>query len=241
MSGLLASSQTRLYDARTRQQQPVTVPNTAVRLLTRTSKMPGPSWSLPAHEACPRANGTICDGCYASKGCYQYPSTRNAQAVRFAWTVESMRTAAGRQQWIEHMLCAIRQSQCQYFRVHDSGDMFNVAYAESWLAVCARLPDVKFWIPTRAWQQPAGSLPLFDPLLNTLRQLAQLINVTVRPSALNFGEHAPVIPGLHAGTTAAMPDVLRARQCPAYEQGGTCGDCRACWDVKDTPVSYCKH
>lgn len=82
---------------------------------------------------------------------------------------------------------------------------------------------------------------MFDPLLNTLRKLAQLPNVTVRPSALNFGDHAPQVAGLHAGSTAGMSDVFRAWQCPAPAQGGQCGECRVCWEVKDMPVSYCKH
>ena len=238
MSTLQASSQLCLHDATT---PFATVPGTKVRLLTKTTKMPGPSWSLPAHKACPRANGTICDSCYASKGCYRYTTTQQAQAARFAWTVESMRTPPGRAEWIATMVSAIRETGTAYFRVHDSGDMFNVAYAECWLEVCRQLPCVKFWIPTRAWQQPSGALPLFDPLLSTLRKLASLPNVVVRPSALNFGEHAPVIAGLHAGSTADMPDVFRAFQCPAYRQGGNCGDCRKCWEAKDTPVSYCRH
>jgi hypothetical protein len=119
--------------------------------------------------------------------------------------------------------------------------MFNVAYADCWHAVCAALPGVRFWIPTRSWQQPKSALPVFDPLLNTLRKLATLPNVTVRPSALDFGDSAPVIAGLHAGSTAAVTDGRLATQCPAPQQGGNCGDCRTCWDAKDTAVSYSRH
>ena len=238
MSDLSASCQNHLRDA-TRKRY-ATVPGTAVRLLTRTSKMPGPSWSLPAHRACPRANGTICDRCYGARGCYTYSSTRNAQAVRFRWTVQCMRTEEGIQSWVSTMADAIRRSRALYFRVHDSGDMFNVAYAQAWLQVCRMLPDIQFWIPTRAWQSPV-SLPVFDPLLDVLRQMAQLPNVTVRPSALNFGDHAPEVDGLHSGSTAAMPDIFRAWQCPAKRQNGMCGDCRMCWDAKDVPVSYNRH
>jgi len=244
MSGLLASSQKCLRDATAPKECRATVPGTTVRLLTKTWKMPGPSWSLPAHKACPRACGTICDDCYADPkhgGRYGCRNVQNAQHARFQWTVESMRTADGRQQWIEYMAAAIRLSRCQYFRVHDSGDMFSVAYVECWLTVCSQMPDVQFWIPTRAWQQPAGPLPVFDPLLNTLRKLASLPNVTVRPSALNFGDHPSVVPGLHAGTAADMPDVFRARQCPAHQQGNQCGNCRTCWDEKTVPVSYARH
>jgi hypothetical protein len=139
------------------------------------------------------------------------------------------------------MVQAIRETGFGYFRVHDSGDMFNVSYAECWLEVCRMLPEVRFWIPTRAWQTPKSVLPVFDPLLNTLRMLASLPNVTVRPSALNFGEHAPQVAGLHAGSTAGMPDVFRAWQCPAPKQGGMCGDCRTCWDSREVPISYRPH
>src|SRR5436189_1463554 len=171
MSDLQAWSQNSLRHATTRQTRNATVPGTTVRLLTQTSKMPGPSWSLPAHKACPRANGTICDNCYASKGCYRFSITQNAQQARFAWTVESMRTPAGRAAWIAHMVKSIRDTGCEYFRVHDSGDMFNVAYAQCWLEVCRAMPEVRFWIPTHPWQESVGPLPMSDPLVNVLRIL----------------------------------------------------------------------
>lgn len=217
------------------------VPGTTNALLTQTSKMPGPSWSLPAGESCPRRCGTICEHCYAEKGCYVWQVVQDAQWARFNWTRACMKTAEGRALWVSTMVNAIRAVGCDYFRVHDSGDMFSPAYADCWLAVCSAMPEVKFWIPTRSWQQPSGILPVFDPIMNTLRRMAKLPNVTVRPSALNFGDYAPKVAGLHAGSTAAMPDMFRARQCPAYLQDGHCLDCRTCWDDKTAPVSYNAH
>jgi hypothetical protein len=126
-----------------------------------------------------------------------------------------------------------------YFRVHDSGDMFNAAYAQCWLEVCKALPETKFWIPTRAWQMPSGPLPLFDPIMATLRAMAALPNVTVRPSALNFGDAAPVATGLHAGSTSE--NTTDAHLCPAPSQGGHCDGCRTCWDARDIAVSYARH
>lgn len=212
------------------------VPGTTTALLTQTSKMPGPSWSLPAHRACPRANGSICGDCYASKGCYQFATTRDAQRARFDWTRDAIRTPEGRQSWVSAMVSAIQGES--YFRVHDSGDMFNATYADCWYQICVALPMTRFWIPTRAWQQPSGPLPVFDPLLNALRKLAALPNVTVRPSALNFGDAAPIVRGLHAGTTA---EFAGCHECPAPQQDGNCGDCRHCWDARDQAVSYTRH
>src|SRR5215831_4473 len=105
MPSLQASSQNCLRRATNSKRY--AVPGSTVGLLTQTSKMPGPSWSLPAHKACPRANGTICDDCYASKGCYAWRTTVHAQSVRFHWTVEAMRTPEGRAEWIAVMVAGI--------------------------------------------------------------------------------------------------------------------------------------
>ena len=62
-----------------------------------------------------------------------------------------------------------------------------------------------------------------------------------------LGEKRATIAGHDWGAPVAWhsallrPDVFRAWQCPAHNQGNQCGDCRACWDAKDMPVSYCKH
>ena len=168
-------------------------------------------------------------------------NVRHAQDVRFRWTAESMRSPDRARVWCATMIRAIRRTDSEYFRVHDSGDMFSPAYAYWWWRVCQDLPRIKFWVPTRAWQQPSGPLPIVDELMLQLRKLANLPNVTVRPSALNFGDHAPSVSGLHAGSTADCHDVLRVWQCPAHGQGNQCGTCRTCWDSKDLPIGYRRH
>ncbi len=217
------------------------VPGTTVSLLSNPSKMPGLAFGLPAHKACPRKKGTICDSCYAHKGCYSWKSAKHAQQTRFAWTRDCMRTDEGMMLWVSVMVQAIMKEE--YFRIHDSGDFFNVRYARAWVMVCRALPATKFWAPTRAWQGGVmGLLPVYDPLLNALRELAALPNVTVRPSALDFGDLPPVVQGLHAGSTADMSDASKAYQCPAKAKyDGHCGPCRHCWDNKTTPVNYPKH
>jgi hypothetical protein len=149
-----------------------------------------------------------------------------------------MKTPEGREQWVSAMAAAIQGEE--YFRVHDAGDMFSPAYAACWLEVCQRLTKTKFWIPTRAWQQPSGLLPVFDPILNTLQKLAALPNVTVRPSALDFGDPPPVVRGLDAGSTAEFA-AAGVWDCPAPTQDGHCGSCRHCWDEPAVPVTYDRH
>src|SRR4051812_19407617 len=182
--------------------------NTAV--LTVTSKMPGPSFSLPAGEACPNSHGSICGSCYATKGCYRYASTQTAQSARYTWVRSAMKTPESREQWVRTMVLAIRASKTEYFRGHDSGDFFNVAYVEAWTEVARRMPDVKFWFPTREYQAKASTdaFVVLNPRTAALQALAALPNVTVRPSALEVGDAAPVVPGLAAGSAVANAEAF---------------------------------
>lgn len=231
------------------------VPNTNCSILSNPSKMPGFAFGLPAHRSCPRANGSICDSCYASKGFYRMTNVQRTQQARFDWTRESLKTPAGVTLWIETMVTAIRAVTHnhleKYFRIHDSGDFFNAAYARMWVQVCRQLPDVKFWAPTRAWQQPTCNMAVDglkpfrvlgqeDSVMAEILKLATLPNVTIRPSALNFEDSAPRVAGLHAGSGAAET-TFDGFVCPAREQGNNCGDCRHCWHEKAVPVTYHKH
>ena len=219
------------------------LPDTTTSILTVTSKMPGPSFSLPAGLACPNSWGGVCGKCYAKGGCYGYSNVQAAQLARFHWAIECMRSPKGQQTFIDQVIRAIQYSRAPYFRGHDSGDFFNVAYVESWIRICEALPNVRFWFPTREYQvKPATNNPLAvfqpNPRMDAIRRLAALPNVTVRPSALAIGADAPVVPGLAAGSCVGNPNV---KQCPASQQNGECRDCRTCWDAPDVAVSYPLH
>lgn len=212
------------------------VPGTPIALLTNTSKMPSMSWSLPAHQACPAkvvAVGSICGSCYAAKGAYKWNSTMKAQRARFEWVVACMRSEAGMEEFVNVMVAAIGTRRAKYFRVHDSGDLFNPNYCRAWARIARALPGIKFWIPTRVWRfldRPAWR--------DVILELAGLDNVTMRPSALYFDDVAPIIDGMAAGTTATAS---AGYTCPAPKQGNSCGDCRVCWDRPDVAVSYHRH
>lgn len=203
-------------------------------LLSNTSKMPCPSWGLPAGKACPGAKygeGTICGSCYASKGNYGVPTVRHAQAERFRWTLALMKSPEGRDAFVAYMAAAIDAIGLPYFRVHDSGDLFSAAYAGCWERIARTLAHVRFWFPTRSYRIPA--------ILPSIRALAAMANVTVRPSALMLDAPAPVIEGLGAGSGATYSK--SDATCPAYRQDGECRACRFCWDQPTRPVLYPLH
>lgn len=199
----------------------ITVPDSTVRLLSVTEKMPCLSWSLPPIVSCPfmviGANH-ICSKCYGQRGHYIHKGVKNAQDVRFAWTVQSLRTKQGTDDWIAYMIAAIRaENYGGVFRAHDDGDLFSPLYVRAWIAVCQALPCTLFWFPTRSWQAPWWEELV---LLNSLP------NVVVRPSALEFEQDPPIIPGLSAGSGAKRVGY----NCPAHEQGNKCLTCRRCWE-----------
>jgi hypothetical protein len=211
------------------------VPGTRVSLLSAPSKMPGFSFGTTAGLSCPGAHygeNAICSDCYAKKGRYIFGVVRRAQRTRFEWARLCMRSQLGRDQFTGHMTDTIGEAEVRYprgyLRIHDSGDFFNPAYVRCWTQICAALPHMQFWAPTRSYRL------LFAPLLY---QLAALPNVTVRPSALLFGEAPPIIDGLAAGSGAAKTGY----NCPASQQNNACGDCRSCWTDKEKPIVYKLH
>lgn len=222
------------------------VPQTTTLLLTEARKMPCASWSLPAREACPYAFNagahTICAHCYADKGSYtRYPTVKRAQRARFAWVRECLKTEEGTADFVRVMVNVIGRTRNEYFRVHDSGDLFSPAYTWAWVRIAQALPGVKFWFPTRSWRPL--TMAKISPATKVAWELALMAlaaepNVTVRPSSLFFNAPAPRIAGLQAGSTAADDGSFT---CPASRQNNECGECRACWDARETPISYRAH
>jgi Gene product 88 len=152
-----------------------------------------------------------------------------AQVERYLWTEECLTSPEGQALWVSTMIAAIRKTQCSKFRVHDSGDIFDLVYLQLWVRVCQATPGVSYWINTRVWRA--------DAWLDALRALAALPNVTVRPSALKINDLPPVIPGLAAGTTV----VSSGETCPARRQGNVCGQCALCTEWPHVEVSYGLH
>ena len=100
--------------------------------LTRTSKMPGLSYSLPAWECktgskLRKIKGSVCASCYALKGNYtRYKAIKAAQYVRLK-AIEDAR-------WVEAMIAQVKRST--YFRWHDAGDVQDLDHLKKIYAVC---------------------------------------------------------------------------------------------------------
>lgn len=198
--------------------------------LSKTSKLDGIlSWSLQALETCPaslNADGSLvdaCKGCYATTGNYNYP---NVKAPRIHNREDWTRLA-----WVDDMVQALDSSR--YFRWFDSGDMYAIGLAEKILEVMQRTPWCKHWLPTRMHK--------FPKFRKVLQDMQALDNVSVRFSSDSVvGEY---IDGLHG--SVIVPTVDDAKQgmtlCTAYEHGGKCNGCRACWNKDVKLIAYPAH
>ena len=221
--------------------------------LSKTSKMPAKSWSLPAWETCPGARiqggkpAEACEGCYALTGAYQFPSTIKAREHNLEdWKKDD---------WCDAMVKAIGKDK--YFRWFDSGDIYCMELAEKIIEVVRRTPDCKHWLPTRSHKAIQG---LYGYLVDYTKEYfvpneyqgdqpyanpMYLPNLTVRFSSdsahgmrlsKKFGRNSVII----QREEDFKPEKGYAL-CRSYTRGGKCGDCRACWSNKVDTVAYVKH
>ena len=116
--------------------------------LTKTSKMPGLSYSLPAWECktgakLRKVKNSVCASCYAMKGNYtRYKAIKAAQYVRLA--------ALKDQRWIAAMVAQIIGQK--FFRWHDAGDIQDLEHLNKIFQVCKLTPETQHWMPTREAQ-----------------------------------------------------------------------------------------
>ena len=186
--------------------------------MTRTSKMPGLSYSLPAWECktgskLRKIQNSVCSACYALKGNYtRYKAIKAAQYVRLASLNSELWTAA--------IVTQIKRQK--YFRWHDAGDVQDVQHLNKIYEVCRLTPGTKHWMPTReAWiKDHLDSKP---------------DNLVIRFSAPMIDQAAP------ASWPNSSEVVTEGATCPAPKQGNSCGDCRNCWNPEIKTIKYGKH
>lgn len=200
--------------------------------LTSTSKMPCKSYSLPT-ETCQtgykmaQIKGSICNSCYANKGFYRaYENTvKPSQWARWDSLSDPL--------WVDAMVNLIGNDA--YFRWHDSGDLQGLDHLEKIASVAQKTPNCRHWLPTReygiikAYIAKHGSVP--DNLI--VRLSAMYPDVPVKIPASLQGIKNITVSNVH--TDKPQHGV----KCHAPDNGGACGDCRACWT--DKAVSYALH
>jgi|TARA_B100000900_G_C20349891_1_gene621861 hypothetical protein len=223
-----------------------------VAILSKPSKMPGTSFSVPAQRCVTGAKlakipGSVCYDCYALKGAYIWPIVQNAMEYRLDLLNSS--------EFVSTMVAELNKRRATEHRWFDSGDVHNVAHCLKIIAVCRLTPNKKHWIPTKErklWQEALKMESLPD-------------NAVVRYSA-TMVDKAP--PKDWTNSSAVITDKAASigKLCEAYRTKkngemishdeyetakkekqigkidlGYCGECRACWSPAVKTVSYPKH
>ena len=192
---------------------------TLVGGLSKPSKMPGWSIGIPAKECKTGAKlrlipNSVCEGCYALKGCYVFKVVQEAQYKRLE--------AIQHPDWVQAMATLINSKKPDVFRWHDSGDVQDVQHLEKIFEVCRLTPNKRHWMPTReAW--------IKDHMKDAPA------NLVVRFSS-PMVDQGPVKSWANTSTVST-----KSRSCPAPDNNNECGSCRACWDPLVKNIEYGKH
>ena len=193
---------------------------------TRTGKMPGLSYSLPAWECqtgskLRKVKGSPCYGCYALKGNYtRYPAIKEAQYRRLE--------AIKHPEWVIAMAAVIKRQK--FFRWHDAGDIQSHEHMKKIIEVCKLTPNTKHWLPTQERQY----LPKPEEVPANL--VIRLSRSKIDGAEAKAWFHQSSVITKDSPSYGATSVV-----CPAPEQGGKCASCRQCWNPEIKNVSYWKH
>jgi hypothetical protein len=192
---------------------------TLVGGLSKPSKMPGWSIGIPAKECktgkkLRQIKNSVCEGCYALKGCYVFKVVQEAQYKRLE--------AINHPDWVLAMATLINSKKPDVFRWHDSGDVQDEAHLNKIFEVCKLTPSKRHWMPTReAW--------IKDHMKDAPA------NLVVRFSSPMI-DQGPVKSWANTSTVST-----KSRSCPAPDNNNECGTCRACWDPLVKNIEYGKH
>ncbi len=197
-------------------------------------------FDLPSIATCPGRSRACEAVCYASRGRFRADLVRN----RLRWCLQQSR----REDFADCMVDEIRRKGVLVVRIHVSGDIYNVPYAEKWLSVFHRCPATRFFLYTRSWRVPEIAV--------VLEQMAERDNVRVWYSAdPDTGLPEPVPTGVRVAWMQSSEDdpqlgnlVFRVRRlrtepigrvglpivCPhetpdGHDQNVNCGNCGHCW------------
>ena len=197
--------------------------------LSTPSKMPCHGYSTPASRCITggklrKVANTICSVCYAMKGRYVFDNVLNAMEKRFQSLFNS--------KWEDAIVFLIgKKEKSGFFRWHDSGDLQGEWHLQKIVNVANRLPQIRFWLPTREisivsdWIAKGNVIPE---------------NLTIRLSAFMLDGQPPIAAANRLGLVVSGASDTDWN-CPSSKQEGKCGDCRNCWNKDVFQVNYKKH
>lgn len=199
--------------------------------LSRTKKLPCPSWGIPVKYCqigakLAKIEGSVCSQCYAKRGPISWPVAVASQQRKY--------DGMNHPRWVEAMTALIGWECATHFRWFDIGDLQSVTHLERIVEIARNLPHVKFWLPTHELK-----------IVSAVKDIPA--NLIIRISAAMIdGE-----PCRHCKLTSAVNVLSKDKwkelveidnsMCPAPVQDNKCLNCRKCWDPTIKNIVYRKH
>ena len=159
-----------------------------------------------------------------------------AQHARLDAVWQALESPDAAIEWVSAMAALIGQDK--YFRHHDSGDLQGIAHLELIVLLARATPHCMHWLPTREYGFVSHYIAAHGP--DCLPD-----NLIIRLSAM-YPDKPVKIPASLAGVKNVTVSNVHTKtgpvhgvRCNAPDNGGACGDCRACWT--DVAVSYALH
>jgi Gene product 88 len=200
------------------------------------------AWNLPVLTTCPGASSACSACCYATKGHFRWPSSRQRYRENLL--------ASLRPDFPRVMAEELRLRGAKIVRPHSSGDYYSAEYVGKWGEIAERSPQVTFFSYTRSWR--------VETILPSLAALAALDNFHLWFSLDSTTGPAPRLEGVRycwlqvederppedCGVELIFRTRRNGRQpttrvgpalmCPAYnglhaEKGVACESCKFCF------------
>lgn len=189
---------------------------------------------------------SVCKACYARKLAKVYPSAlqswkTNLELFRKAVNDDNLTLwchAIAYQ--IKHISDYKKRKGLKGANLHRwfaSGDLDSIEQLKAFVYIAKILPSIKFWLPTR-------EATILRQYLNTsLEPLPKNLVIRLSDNKIDQLEHSinfyekdkqVLFSSVHSGFTKYF-------ECPAYKNGGSCGDCSECWKTEKPTISYKKH
>ncbi len=210
----------------------------AGRISEGNSKMPGSTFATDAF-ACKvgsklaKIEGSVCSRCYARKLQKLRPSVDKGWSANYEKATSMI--ATNPENWVRACRFQIERIAAKTgvlnHRWFDSGDLDSVEMLAAICKVAETTPTIAHWLPTReaavvkAFKKAGGKVPA---------------NLVIRVSSTMIND-APISGHENTSTVHRKGHEPEGHICPAPQQGGNCGDCRACWNPSVKNVSYCLH
>lgn len=99
------------------------------------------NWAVDRNRTCPMK----CPGCYAGKGHHNQTSVRNARTINTDACMENLDDVQ------DKLMQFFMEYRPPFFRIHEEGDFYSVAYAQMWYRVMAMNQPCQFNIFTKSY------------------------------------------------------------------------------------------